>query len=79
MNVFKEAQKAETALKNLDKRAYAALTHCREKWSIKREGFIRSLDIQVRAALRGAAVIDGGESAVFSELDETPDEKQAES
>lgn len=57
MNVSKEAQKAETKLKNLAKRTEAALKNTADKWSTKRRDYIGSLPIQVRGMLKAGAVI----------------------
>lgn len=58
MNVSKEAQKAETKLKNLEKRAKVALDRAATKWDEKRKAYVASLPIQVRGMLKAGAVIN---------------------
>lgn len=57
-NVFKQASKAETALKNIDKRAEKARELLESRWAGKRSAYIEALPLQVRVALREAGVIE---------------------
>jgi hypothetical protein len=72
MNVFKEAQKAETKLKNLDKREDAAIEKVQQGYAGRRQAIIAGLDIQVRAALRTAGILER-EPAQSADEDETVD------
>ena len=58
MLVFKEASKAETTLKNIEKQRANSHGLVDTRYDAKRDAFIAELPIQVRAALRGALVIE---------------------
>lgn len=66
-NVFKEASKAETALKNIDKRADKARELLESRWADKRLGYIDNLPLQVRIALREAGVIEREDKSQLGE------------
>lgn len=58
MNVFNEASKAETRLNRLAKAEDAAIERVQAAYTERRAKLVATLDVQVRAALRGAGVLE---------------------
>lgn len=55
--VTREAQKAETWLKNHEKRKAESISKCRETWDQKRANYISDLPQDVAAVLTAAGVL----------------------
>jgi hypothetical protein len=56
-NTMKEAQKAETKLRRIERAGERAQDAVRSKWESKREEFIATLPVQVRSVLRAGGVL----------------------
>jgi hypothetical protein len=75
---FSEAQKATTALRNLNKREYKSVARVMAQYTARREAIVNNLDPATRIALRNAGIIDAEPSELEVSLDETVADSELE-